>query len=65
MLLNEKTQELGLGTPIYKTLEEWGEIHKRKFKVAVSAGDRLLGKGTGLSKKEAEQNAAKEALKRL
>jgi len=61
-LLNEKTQELGLGTPVYKTLEEWGEVHKRKFKIAVSAGEKLLGKGIGFSKKEAEQNAAKEAL---
>jgi len=64
-LLNEMTQELGFGAPIYELLEEWGEFHKRKFKIAVIAGDEPLGQGTGLSKKEAEQNAAKEALKRL
>jgi len=62
-LLNEKTQELGLGTPVYQTLEEWGEVHKRKFRISVSAGGKPLGKGIGFSKKEAEQNAAKEALK--
>ena len=61
-LLNEKTQELGLGTPKYELLEEWGELHKREFRVAVSAGKKLLGKGAGFSKKQAEQNAAKEAL---
>jgi ribonuclease-3 len=64
-LLNEKTQELALGAPVYKLLEEWGEIHKREFKVAVSAGGKRLGAGEGFSKKEAEQNAAKDALKRL
>ena len=62
-LLNEKIQELGLGAPLYEALDEWGEIHKRKFKMAVSANGKQLGKGIGLSKKEAEQNAAKEALK--
>jgi ribonuclease-3 len=61
-LLNEKIQELALTAPVYETLEEWGEIHKREFKVAVSAGGKRLGIGTGFSKKEAEQSAAKEAL---
>jgi ribonuclease-3 len=61
-LLNERTQELGLGAPVYELLEEWGEVHKREFKMSVSAGGSLLGKGIGFSKKEAEQNAAKEAL---
>ena len=64
-LLNEKTQELGFGAPKYELLEEWGEVHKREFRVAVSVGNKPLGKGTGFSKKEAEQNAAKMALKRL
>jgi ribonuclease-3 len=64
-LLNEKIQELALTAPVYETLEEWGEIHKREFKIAVSAGGKQLGLGTGFSKKEAEQNAAKEALKKF
>lgn len=64
-LLNEKTQELCLGPPVYEMLDEWGEIHKREFKMAVCAGGRQLGQGIGFSKKEAEQNAAKEALLHL
>jgi len=64
-LLNEKMQELGLGAPKYELLEEWGEVHKREFRVAVSAGKKRLGKGEGFSKKQAEQNAAKEALKNI
>jgi ribonuclease-3 len=62
-LLNEKTQELGMGVPVYEKLDEWGEVHKREFKMAVSAVGKRLGTGTGFSKKEAEQNAAKAALK--
>lgn len=65
MLLNEKTQELGLGLPTYKTIEEWGEFHKRNFKIVVSINEEDFGVGIGLSKKEAEQNAAKKALKKL
>jgi ribonuclease-3 len=64
-LLNEKTQELGLGAPAYEELDEWGEVHKRKFKMAVNAGGEQLGQGIGSSKKEAEQNAAREALKQF
>ncbi|MCL2101320.1 MAG: ribonuclease III [Fibromonadales bacterium] len=64
-LLNEKTQELGFGVPAYEELDEWGEIHKRKFRMAVNAGGKRLGQGVGFSKKEAEQNAAKEALKQI
>jgi len=62
MLLNEKTQELGLGTPKYELLKEWGEVHKREFRIAVSVGKKRLGRGEGFSKKQAEQNAAKMAL---
>jgi ribonuclease-3 len=64
-LLNEKIQELGLETPEYKLLDEWGEIHKREFKISVSVNKKQLGQGKGFSKKEAEQNAAKKALKFL
>jgi ribonuclease-3 len=64
-LLNEKSQELGLGAPMYELLEEWGQVHKREFRIGVSAGGKQFGQGSGFSKKEAEQNAAKEALKRF
>jgi ribonuclease-3 len=64
-LLNEKIQELALGAPVYELLEESGEIHRREFKVAVSAGGKRLGTGKGFTKKEAEQHAAKEALENI
>ncbi len=49
-------------TPIYKVLEEKGPEHKRAFKIGVYFNNKLLGQGTAPSKKEAEEEAAKEAL---
>ncbi len=46
----------------YEVLEESGPAHNRFFKVGVKVDGIVLGIGTGFSKKEAEQNAAKNAL---
>lgn len=46
----------------YKVIDEIGPDHDKTFKVEVTLGKRVLGKGQGKSKKEAEQNAAKKAL---
>lgn len=46
----------------YKLISENGPAHERVFEVSVSFDDVVLGKGKGTSKKEAEQNAAKDAL---
>ncbi|MEW6557604.1 MAG: ribonuclease III [Elusimicrobiota bacterium] len=51
--------------PVYKVLEEKGPDHDKIFKVAVNIGKKQLGIGIGKSKKEAEQNAAKNALLKL
>ncbi len=60
--LQEVIQEMYGKPPHYSLESEYGPSHKRIFEVAVFAGDKLLGKGTGKSKKEAEQSAAREAL---
>jgi ribonuclease III len=64
-----KLQELIQGkykmTPIYKVLEEKGPEHKRIFKVGVYFNNKKLGVGTAPSKKEAEEEAAKEAFANL
>ena len=39
-----------------------GEPHERRFEVQLYLLDRLVGTGSGSSKKEAEENAAREAL---
>ncbi|GFR36517.1 putative dsRNA-binding protein [Thermobrachium celere] len=44
---------------------EYGPDHNKTFEINVYLDDVLYGKGIGKSKKEAEQNAAKEALRTL
>ncbi len=46
----------------YAVIGESGPDHDKTFCVCVSLDGVLLGRGTGKSKKEAEQNAAREAL---
>jgi ribonuclease-3 len=60
--LLEYMQALGLGMPRYEVLAEEGPDHHKKFTIAVLAGGKMTGKGEGLTKKEAEQKAAKMAL---
>lgn len=45
----------------YRLAERKGPDHNPTFKVEVLAGKRILGKGTGRSRKLAEKQAAKEA----
>ncbi len=52
-------------TPIYQVLEESGPDHARNFRVAATVGDEVWGEGTGSSKQEAEQSAARAALDRF
>jgi ribonuclease-3 len=61
----ELSQEKFSITPSYKVLEEWGPEHKKNFLVGAYLKDKLVSKGQGFSKQEAEENAAKIALKKL
>jgi ribonuclease III len=56
-------QDLGR-IPEYRILER-GPDHEKEFTASVFVGGRELGTGTGRSKKEAEQRAAREAFTRL
>lgn len=47
--------------PTYELTEE-GPDHEKRFTAAVTVGGEMLGRGSGRSKKEAEQEAAGEAL---
>lgn len=60
--LQEKTQEEVGITPIYNIIKETGPDHQRHFVMGVFLGKELAGKGEGCSKKEAEEEAAKDAL---
>lgn len=58
----EKAQEHTGVTPSYSVLAEEGPDHDRHFTVGVFLEDKMIGKGEGKSKQEAEQNAAEESL---
>lgn len=63
--LQEYTQrELGK-TPEYLLLEEIGPDHAREFCIAARVGDNVFEAGRGKSKKEAEQQAARNAVAAL
>ncbi len=49
----------------YRVVSETGPSHHKTFITRVYMDDILMGEGEGHSKKEAEQNAAKLALKKL
>lgn len=62
-LLQEKIQERIPVSPSYKVLKEEGPDHAKKFSVGVFLEKKLLGQGEGRNKQEAEESAAKYALK--
>jgi ribonuclease-3 len=49
----------------YAVVREAGPPHDRRFEVEARIADEVIGAGTGRSKKEAEQAAAAESLKRF
>jgi len=46
-------------------VREEGPDHARTFTVEVLLGDKVLGQGSGASKKQAELDAARKALEAL
>lgn len=61
--LQEFVQQESDRTLVYELLDEEGPDHAKTFKVQVLLNGERVGEGTGHSKKEAEQEAAKEALR--
>jgi len=59
----EEVQSISKSTPTYSILAEEGPPNDRTFFAGVYIDGRLWGTALGYSKKEAEQNAAKNALK--
>ena len=58
----EKAQEKESLTPMYKSLKEDGPDHDKRFTVGVFLENELIAEGEGMSKQEAEQEAARKAL---
>ena len=63
--LQAELQKNGTTKISYKLKKTEGPPHERVFYISVYENGKLLGSGIGFSKKEAEQNAAGEALDRL
>jgi len=63
--LQELIQKKSLVPLKYTILSQQGPDHDKTFVVNVSHEDKILGEGSGKTKKEAEQDAAKEAIKKI
>ncbi|OGP94490.1 MAG: ribonuclease III [Deltaproteobacteria bacterium RBG_16_54_18] len=63
--LQEYTQLHLQVTPQYTVTHEHGPDHAKTFEVVITINGRPYGRGQGRSKKEAEQQAAEEALQSL
>ncbi len=63
--LQEVIQKISKIPLQYEIVDEQGPDHNKMFVSVVSHEGRALGKGTGKSKKEAEQNAANNALEQM
>ncbi|MBK1791024.1 ribonuclease III [Persicirhabdus sediminis] len=60
--LQEQLQAIAPQSPIYQVVGESGKDHCKVFEVEVCWLEKVLGKGVGKSKKDAEISAAKAAL---
>lgn len=63
--LQEYYQKVFQKSPTYKVLKEIGPDHSKEFTVVAMIGDEEVGLGIGTSKKEADQNAASDALAKI
>ena len=63
--LQELTQARGLGTPIYRVVEETGPDHRKRFHVQVIVSGDDVASGSGATKRGAHQVAARLALETL
>jgi len=63
--LQELVQKNGEKKIVYEKIEESGPDHNKVFVLQVKVDGNVLGVGTGKTKKEAEQNAAKIALEKI
>lgn len=63
--LQEVSQSVFGKTPEYRVLSEEGPPHERTFTVEVRIPSDLTGTGQGRSKRQSEQSAARDALRKL
>jgi ribonuclease III len=61
--LQERLQAGGGGTPSYHVVATSGPEHRKEFEVEIVLNEAVIARGRGRSKKEAEKDAARNALK--
>ncbi len=64
-VLQERVDAANLGTIQYQIVGESGPDHNKVFDAIVKLNDEIIGKGTGHTKKQAEQQAAIEAISKI
>lgn len=64
-VLQEYTQSLNKDLPTYKLVKEKGEAHKKTFYYEVIYNNDILATGKGKTKRDAQQEAAKNACLKL
>lgn len=63
--LQELVQSKGSSTPLYRTVGESGPDHQKTFSIEVLVDGKVIGAGTGKSKQDASQDAARDALEKM
>lgn len=63
--LQQYTQSVDKSLPVYMTLSTQGPAHKPIFEIAVQWQGKVIATAQGKTKKEAQQNCAYEACKKL
>lgn len=63
--LQEYMQEENKAIPEYVLVKESGPEHQKTFTIGIKLDGKIFARGTGRSKKAAEQKAAQKALKKL
>ncbi len=64
-ILLEYSQSKGMGNPFYSTVAESGPDHNKNFIIKVNLNSKHYAEGEGHSKKIAEQNAARNLIKKI
>ncbi len=64
-ILQQYTQGIDKTLPVYRTVMTKGPAHKPVFEIEVEWQGRIIAKAEGKTKKEAQQNCAYEACKKL
>ncbi len=64
-MLQELAQSEGLALPVYREVGREGPEHRRLYTFEVEFGGRVMGRGSGTSKRSAQHEAARAALAAL